>query len=441
MKKVLVLGAGLVSRPLVRYLLDQPDTQVIIASRTVSKAEALIEGHPSGKAVAATVQEKDKLEALVAESDVAISLLPWIYHVQVAELCLKHKTHLVTTSYVSPAMRALDQQAKDQGLLFLNEIGLDPGIDHMSAMKMIHEVAHKGGRVISFESICGGLPAPEANDNPFGYKFSWSPRGVLLAGRNSAHFLKDGQDRVIENRDLFRTVGIKSIRGLGWLEYYPNRDSMLYQDLYGLKEARTIFRGTFRNSGWCETLEKIVLLGFLDDTERPEILSWSWAQLTASLIKAKPEGVRSAMAQFLELPESHAVLNRFEWLGLFSGEPVVSTPPTVLDALTALMEKKMAYLPGERDMIVLQHEFIAEYPGGKREAITSLLLDYGIPHGDSSMARTVSLPAAIAVKLMNLGQIKLTGVHIPTLPEIYEPVLDELEKMNIKFIDTYKPLA
>ncbi|HNW58045.1 MAG TPA: saccharopine dehydrogenase C-terminal domain-containing protein [bacterium] len=441
MKKVLVLGAGLVSRPLVRYLLDQPETQVIIASRTVSKAEALIEGHPAGKAVAATVQEKEKLETLVAEADVAISLLPWIYHVQVAELCLKHKTHLVTTSYVSPAMRALDQQARDQGLLFLNEIGLDPGIDHMSAMKMIHEVAHKGGQVTSFESVCGGLPAPEADDNPWGYKFSWSPRGVLLAGRNSAHFLRDGKDMVIENRDLFRTVMIKSVKGIGWLEVYPNRDSMLYQQLYGLKEAKTIFRGTFRNPGWCETLEKVVLLGFLNDTERPEILSWSWAQLTASLIGAKPENVKAAMARHLDLPEVHNVIKRFEWLGLFSNEPVVSTPPTLIDALTALMEKKMAYRPGERDLVVLQHEFVAEYPGGKKEAITSLLVDYGIPHGDTSMARTVSLPAAVAVKLMNQGKIPLTGVHIPILPEIYEPVLDELEKMNIKFVDTYKPLA
>lgn len=440
MKKVLVLGAGLVSRPLVRYLLDTPETQVIIASRTVSKAEALIEGHPAGKAVAATVQEKEKLEALVAEADVAISLLPWIYHLQVAELCLQHQTHLVTTSYVSPAMRALDQQAKDRGLLFLNEIGLDPGIDHMSAMKMIHEVEKKGGKVTSFESICGGLPAPEANDNPFGYKFSWSPRGVLLAGRNSAHFLMNGRDTQIENKDLFRTVAIKNIKGLGELERYPNRDSMLYQELYGLKDALTIFRGTFRNPGWSETLHKIVQLGFLDDTEKPEILGWKWKELTASLIGTQSGNVRNALANHLALSEYNPIVQRFEWLGLFSDEPVVCNPPTVLDALTALMEKKMAYAEGERDMIVLQHEFVAEYPGGKKEAITSLLLDYGIPHGDTSMARTVSLPAAIAVKLMNQGEIKLTGVQIPVMPEIYEPVLAELEKLDIKFEDTIKPL-
>jgi len=440
MKKVLVLGAGLVSRPLVRYLLDQPDMQVIIASRTVSKAEALIEGHPRGKAVAATVQEAEKIEALVEDADVAISLLPWTYHMQVANNCLKHQTHLVTTSYVGPPMRALDQPAREKGLLFLNEIGLDPGIDHMSAMKTIHQVEGKGGKVVSFESCCGGLPAPEANDNPYGYKFSWSPRGVLLAGRNSAHFLKDGKDMQIENKDLFRTTWHKNVEGLGELEVYPNRDSMLYQDLYGLKDAKTIFRGTFRNLGWCETLERVVQLGFLDDTVKPELLKMTWAQLTASLIKADANNVKAAMAKHLHLPESHAILSRFEWLGLFSDQVVKSDPPSVLDALTALMTEKMAYGDKERDMIVLQHEFVAEYPGGKKEAITALLIDYGIPGGDSSMARTVSLPAAIAVKMMLNGQIKMTGVQIPVMPAIYSPVLNELEKMNIKFTERSKQL-
>jgi saccharopine dehydrogenase (NADP+, L-glutamate forming) len=184
-----------------------------------------------------------------------------------------------------------------------------------------------------------------------------------------------------------------------------------------------------------------VLLGFLDDTEKPEILGWRWKELTASLIGAQPEKVKNALANDLALSEYNPIVQRFEWLGIFSDEPVSCNPPTVLDALTALMEKKMAYASGERDMIVLQHEFVAEYPGGKKEAITSLLLDYGIPGGDTSMARTVSLPAAIAVKLMNQGKITLTGVQIPVMPEIYEPVLAELEKMNIKFEDTFKPLA
>jgi len=434
MKRVLVLGAGLVSRPLVRYLLAQPDISVLVASRTVSKADALVDGHPKGKTLALNVNDAQKLEELVADSDLAISLLPYTHHAQVAEFCFKHQSHLVTTSYVSPAMRALDGAAKEKGLLFLNEIGLDPGIDHMSAMKIIHDVAKRGGKVVSFESCCGGLPAPEANDNPFGYKFSWSPRGVVMAGRNSAHYLKDGKDIQIPGKELFKNHWYKNVEGLGELEVYPNRDSMSYKDLYGLKDAKTIFRGTFRNPGWCDTLEKIVQLGFLNDQEKSELIGKTFAEVTASLIGVPAN--RQNLAKFLQLDAASPIIDRLEWLGLLSSEKASTDPPTYLDILAARMLERMRYREGERDMIILQHDFIAEYPAGKREHICSLLVDYGIPKGDSSMARTVSLPAAIATKLMLQGKIKLTGVHIPITPEIYEPVLAELEGMNIKFKET-----
>ena len=434
MKRVLVLGAGLVSRPLVRYLLDQPEMSVLVASRTVSKADALVGGHPKGKTLALNVNDAQKLEELVAESDLAISLLPYTHHVQVAEFCLKHQSHLVTTSYVSSAMRGLDQAAKDKDLLFLNEIGLDPGIDHMSAMKIIHDVAKKGGKVVSFESCCGGLPAPEANDNPFGYKFSWSPRGVVMAGRNSAHYLKDGKNIQIPGKELFKNHWYKNVEGLGKLEVYPNRDSMSYQDLYGLKHAMTIFRGTFRNPGWCDTLEKIVQLGFLMDQEKPELIGKTYAEVTATLIGAAAN--RQNIAKFLQLDATSPIIDRLEWLGLLSAEKAKADPPTYLDILAARMLEKMPYRDDERDMIVLQHDFVAEYSVGKKEHICSLLVDYGIPRGDSSMARTVSLPAAIATKLMLQGKINLTGVHIPVMPEVYEPVLAELEGMNIKFKET-----
>jgi saccharopine dehydrogenase-like NADP-dependent oxidoreductase len=205
----------------VRYLLDQGNLTLVAASRTVSKAETLIDGHPNGRALPLNVKNQDELEKLVKEADIAISLLPYIHHVQVAELCLRHGTHLVTTSYVSPAMKALDAQARQKGLLFLNEIGLDPGIDHMSAMKIIDNVKKSGGSILSFESCCGGLPAPEANDNPFGYKFSWSPRGVVMAGRNAAHFRKNKQDIRIEGKDLFKNNWLKEVKGLGNWRFTP----------------------------------------------------------------------------------------------------------------------------------------------------------------------------------------------------------------------------
>ncbi len=438
MEKVLVLGAGLVTKPLVRYLLDQPDFHVTVASRTVSKAEKLIGGHPKGTSAALNVKDKAKLEEFIKENDLSISLLPYTYHVTVAEFCLKHNKHLVTTSYVSPAMKALDAEAKKKGLLFLNEIGLDPGIDHMSAMKIIHEVEKKGGKIKSFESICGGLPAPEANDNPFGYKFSWSPRGVVMAGRNNAHYLKNENDVVIEGKDLFKNNWKKEVEGLGELEVYPNRDSMIYQSLYGLDDAETIFRGTFRNPGWCNTILKISQLGFLDDTERPELEGKTLAEVTAKLIGAENiNDIKKKTAEKAGLDVDSDEISRFEWLGLFSNIVVPADPPSFLDILANRMLEMMPYKPGERDMIVLQHDFIAEYPDNKKEHIVALLVDYGIPNGDSSMARTVSLPAAIATKLILEGKINLIGVQIPNMPEIYEPVLEELENMNIKFEETY----
>ena len=251
MKTVLVLGAGLVTRPLVRYLLDQPDFKVIVASRTVSKAEKLIDGHPRGEAKTLLVQDEDHLKDLISGADLVISLVPWTYHPVVAKHCLELEKHLITTSYVKEAMQALDQQVKDKNLLFLNEIGLDPGIDHMSAMKIIHGVEERGGRIVSFFSYCGGLPAPEANTHPFGYKFSWSPRGVVLAGKNTGRYLKDGQGIDVPSQDLFAHTWTLEIENIGQLVAYPNRDSIPYIKTYGLKDAKSMFRGTLRNPGWC----------------------------------------------------------------------------------------------------------------------------------------------------------------------------------------------
>ena len=430
MKNVLVLGAGLVSRPLVRYLLNVPEFKVTVASRTVSKAVKLIDGHPRGEAQALNVKDDAQLEELVKECDLAISLLPYVYHVKVAELCIKYKKNMVTTSYISDAMKALDQRAKDAGIIILNEIGVDPGIDHMSAMRIIHAVENSGGKVISFRSYCGGLPAPEANDNPYGYKFSWSPRGVLMAGCNDAKYMKDGEIVEIEGKDLFRNHWLLHIEGEPEFETYPNRDSLPYIETYGLKDVKTMFRGTIRNTGWCKTLICIARLGVLDETERDDLKGFTYNDLTRRLVSAS-EGVstREATKIFLGEDSSEEVLDRLEWLGLFSDDPLPEEN-TYIDIMTARFLEKMPYKEGERDMIVLYHDFLAEWTD-KKKRITSTLVDYGIPHGDSSMSRTVSLPAAIATRLILQDKIDITGVHAPVLPAIYNPVLDELETMDI----------
>lgn len=430
MKNVLVLGAGLVSRPLVRYLLNVPEFNVTVASRTVSKAIKLVDGHPQGNAIELNVKNDAQLEELVKNCDLAISLLPYTFHVKVAGYCIKHKKYMVTTSYISDAMKALDQDAKNAGILILNEIGVDPGIDHMSAMRIIHKVENSGGKVISFRSYCGGLPAPEANDNPFGYKFSWSPRGVLMAGRNDAKYLKDGKIIEIDGKNLFRNHWPLNIDGEPEFETYPNRNSLPYIETYGLKDVKTMFRGTIRNVGWCETLICIARLGVLDDTERDDLAGLSYNDLTRRLVNA-PDGIstREATGIFLGDDASEEVLDRLEWLGFFSSDKLPNEP-TYLDIMTARFLEKMPYKDGERDMIVLYHDFLAEWPD-KKQRITSTLIDFGIPYGDSSMARTVSLPAAIATRLILQGKITVTGVHAPVLPDIYNPVLDELETMNI----------
>ena len=433
-KKVLLLGAGLVSRPLVQYLLDS-GFYLIIATRTVSKADVLLGGHPNGRTLPLNLNDPAGLDALIVESDLVISLVPYTFHVQIGRRCLALGRPLLTTSYVSNEMRELSAEAEEKGLLFLNEIGLDPGIDHMSAMRIIHQVENSGGKVVSFRSCCGGLPAPDANDNPWGYKFSWSPTGVLLAGRNSAQFIEGGKVREIPSEDLFATVLPMEVQGLPELESYPNRDSLGYVGVYGLHDAKTMFRGTIRYAGWCAKMKALTDLGWTRTDPRPtdaETLGQVTTFLCGKGLEPMTEEARIALVcDRMGLEPDGDVIHRLKWAGLFSDLPVSAGADTILDVLGDVLQVKLAYKPRERDMIVLVHEFVAVTAEGKEQRITSTLLDFGIPGGDSAMARTVSLPAAIATRLMLEGKIDATGVRVPVTPEIYNPVLDELEKLGV----------
>jgi saccharopine dehydrogenase-like NADP-dependent oxidoreductase len=431
MNRILVLGAGLVSRPGVQYLLKNQNLNVTCASRTVSKAEKLVEGFSNGKALPINVKNTDELADLIKQNDIIVSLLPWVHHQKVADLCIELNKHMATTSYVSEAMRKLDSQAREKGLLFLNEIGVDPGIDHMSAMKIINMVREEGGKVKHFYSNTGGLPAPEDNDNPFGYKFSWSPKGVVLASRNSARWLENGEIVEIPGEDLFVNYIIESIEGLeDNYEVYANRDSVPYKDLYGLDNALTVKRGTYRNLGWCDTLKKMVDLGLIEET--PVEKGITFRQMMAKLVNASDgDDVVEKAAGKINLPADHEIIKRLEWLGLFSDDEIPDFD-NVLDVLSQQMQDKLYYKEGEKDMIAMQHKFTIENADGSEDLITSTLIDFGIPHGDSSMARTVSLPLGIGVRMMAEGKINLTGVQIPNVPEIYEPVLAELESLGIK---------
>ncbi len=438
MKKVLVLGAGLVSKPLVHYLLKK-NFEVKVASRTVSKADALIKGFSNGTAEELNVKNDEQLEKLIIESDLAISLLPFTFHVKVAKLCIKHKKQLVTTSYVSKEMNQLDEEAKSAGILILNEIGLDPGIDHMSAMQIIDDVNKKGGKVTSFRSYCGGLPDMQHNNNPFGYKFSWSPRGVVMAGRNNGQFLENDDVVYIPGKDLFKYYEILDIEDVGNFEAYTNRDALPYQELYGLKDAKTIFRGTLRNIGWCYTMKKAQELGLFEDASRQDLSGLTYAEMIQKLIESEDtDYIEDDTANFLDLEKHSTVIQKFKWLGLFSND-FLPDENNVMDMFSSLLQKKLAMGENELDLIVLHHRFVASY-GNKKEYITSTLVDTGIPDGDSAMSRTVSLPAAIAAAMILNGEINITGVHIPVMPEVYNPVLKELETMGVQFIEKKKQI-
>ncbi len=441
MKHVLVLGAGLVARPLVRYLLDQGNIRLTIADIVITKAEKMIDGHPHGQAINLDVNDQNALKRTVRQADIVVSLLPWTFHIKVARMCLQQNKNLVTASYVKPEMKALDREVKAKNLIFLNEIGVDPGIDHMAAMKIIDEVKSKGGKVLSFHSYCGGLPALDSNNNPFGYKFSWSPSGVMLAALNDGRYLQDGKEVYIPSEQLFEHYWLVDIPGAGTFEAYVNRDALPYIDLYKIPEVKTMYRGTLRNISHCESWNYFKKLGLFDRERIFDFRKESPAEVLSGLLHIKETDLANGIAQFLKIPSYSLSIKKMEWIGLFSEQTLPLTKGTAFDMFAYLLQTRLVYRKGERDLLVQHHEFIAEYGDASREKITSTMVDLGIPNGDSSMSRTVSLPVAIATKHILNGTIRLSGVHIPVLPEIYNPVLNDLKAMNIELIEVRQKLA
>lgn len=435
-KKVLVLGAGLVAGPLVRYL-NGCGYQISLANRTFSKAEAMVVGLDNAVAIGADITDPQTLKKLVPDHDIVVSLVPHTHHIIVAKVCLEYKKNMVTTSYIKPEIKAMEEQVKKAGLTFLNELGLDPGIDHMSAIKIINEIKEAGGRVVDFSSSTGGLPSPANNDNPLGYKFSWSPRGVVLAGTNNGRFLENGKEVKVSPKELFSktwplNIGIDNI---GELEVYTNRDCLGYIRMYGLDSVENMFRGTIRYKGWCPLWYILGQLGYLDLAQRKNLSDITYAQLADLLKKDYESGnAKGGKGLALELDATDDVLEKMKWLGIFSDEKIPEGTTTYLDALTHLLEDRLSYKEGERDMIVMQHKFKAVYDD-RTELLFSTMVDYGIPGGDSSMARTVALPAAIGVDLLLKGEINFTGVLAPFEKEIYEPVLEKLEELGVRFVE------
>lgn len=432
-KHVIILGAGLSSPPMIEYL-AQAGYLVTVATRTAARAESLKSALATRDAAAAARIECVRLDvetdgeagiaALLdrAPVDCVVSMLPYVHHVAAARLAVARRVHFATTSYVSDGMQALDGEARAAGVLLLNECGVDPGLDHMSAIRLFNQVHAAHGRVTAFESLCGGLPAPDANDNPFGYKMSWAPRGVLLASRNGAKWLADGRVVEIAAGSLFTAQAAPRSRVDGLdteLEWYPNRDSTQYAAVYGLAHLHTLVRGTFRNVGWCELMARIVRLG-----------------LTSTDVDASARGLTLREWATRKHPGCEAV-PQLVWLGLLSDDERV-VDDTSLDVLCRLFTRRLAYAPGERDMLVMRHTVEAEYSRAHIAELTSTMVDFGQQDrgGHSSMSRTVSLPVAIAVRELLEGRVAARGVVRPTMPELFDPILDAMERQeHVRFVE------
>ncbi len=428
MKKVLILGAGMVVKPMVHYLLDN-NIDVTIASRTKSKADKMLEGYVIGKSITWTVDQLDVLNDLIKSHDLIVSLLPFTHHVTVAERCIAHKKNMLTTSYVSPEMKKLDEKAREAGILIMNEIGVDPGYDHMTAMEIIDRVHEEGGKIDEFYSLCGALCAPEASDNPFRYKFSWSPKGVVMAGNNDAQYLENGKVVTLGTDHLFKNPLEIDFPGVEHMHVYPNRDSLPYIDLYDIKEVKTMYRGTFRYQNWCAALDLLKALQLISYKEQ-ELKGKTYAQLTAEINGLDSDNLKEDIKTKYTIDENHAGLKAIEWLGVLDHKPIHLEKGSTFDLTSDLMIEKMMMEDHERDMVIMQHNFKVTRADGTGEKIVSRMIDYGNKNY-TSIARTVALPAAICVKLILDQVISEKGVHIPIIKSIYVPVLSELKKHGI----------
>jgi len=419
MSRILLLGAGFVTGPLVDYLYKRGH-QLTIASQFLHEAQNLANSRDGIIAKAVDVTDKSAVRQLVAGSDLVVSFVPYQFHVEVAKVCLEEGKHLVTASYTHPDMMALDAQAKAAGLTFLNEIGVDPGIDHMTAKQVIDEAHENGEEVEALVSWCGGIPAPDANDNPLGYKFSWSPMAVLLAVGNEAKYLRDGIEETISAAQLLPSMRDVELANDFQLRGYANRDSTLYKQQYAIPEVKTLLRGTLRYPGFGPVMQAAKDLGLLsNDPFVPEPPS-SWKHWFRTQVKRR---------DIEQLTEGSELWQAFSWLGCLEDTPMQGRSP--IEAFCRLLQERLSYKEGERDMIAMQHRFVVKAKNGEKRYIKSTLIEKGEPDGFSAMAKTVGLPAAIAADLILSNVITRRGVCIPVTPDIYKPILEQLRRLNI----------
>jgi saccharopine dehydrogenase-like NADP-dependent oxidoreductase len=445
MRKILIIGAGRSASSLIKYLLEksnQENLHVTIGDLSLELAQRKTNNHPNATPIALDINNIEQRQTEIQKADLVISMLPAHMHIDVAKDCVTYKKNMVTASYISDAMQALDEEVKANGLVFMNEIGLDPGIDHMSAMKVIDEIRENGGKMILFESFCGGLVAPESDNNLWNYKFTWAPRNVVLAGQGgAAKFIQEGKYKYIPYHKLFRRTEFLHVEDYGKFEAYANRDSLKYRSVYGLDDILTLYRGTIRRVGYSKAWNMFVQLGMTDDTyamENSENMSYR-DFINAFLPYHPTDSVEIKTRLQLGIEQDDIMWDKLLELDLFNANKKVglknATPAQILEHI---LSKSWALQPDDKDMIVMYHKFGFEINGTQKQ-IDSKMVCIGDDQTYTAMAKTVGLPVAMAaIQILN-GKIKTHGVQLPIKKEVYEPILKELEEYGVIFKETQMP--
>jgi len=440
MQKVLIIGAGRSATSLIKYLLEGAKTRswfITVADTNLSMAQSKIQNTSKSRALQLDINNEVELQDAVSSHDVIVSMLPVRMHGVVAKQCLACGKHMITASYVSEEIRAMHKDFSNKGVLFMGEMGLDPGIDHMSAMEKINEIKAEGGKITSFRSYTGGIIAPASDDNPWHYKFTWNPRNVVLAGQNTAKYLVDGKYTYAPYRRLFQDAELVDIKGIGNFEMYPNRDSLEYQETYGLQDAPNLVRGTLRHPGFCQAWNVLISLGLTDDTytiDNSENLSYhDWVE--AYLRHEQGNSIEEKVVNRTGLDPRGTIMEQIKWLDLFSDQKIGLVAATPAQILQKLLMQKWTLKPTDKDLIIMQHEFEYNINGEERKLFSTMHME-GDNATDTAMAKLVGLPLGIFTKVILEGKVSLTGVQIPVIKSVYSQVLKELEEFGVQFKET-----
>ncbi|WP_299097258.1 saccharopine dehydrogenase family protein [Winogradskyella sp.] len=445
MRKILIIGAGKSSSYLIKYLLDKSQSenlQITIGDLNVENAKKLVSNHANVNIIHLDVFNSESRSNAVKDADIVVSMLPARFHIEVAKDCITYKKHMVTASYVSKEMEALDEAAKANNLVFMNEIGVDPGIDHMSAMQVIDRIRDNGGKMILFESFTGGLVAPESDNNLWNYKFTWNPRNVVVAGQGgAAKFLQENQFKYIPYGRLFRRTEFLNVDGYGRFEAYANRDSLKYQNVYGLENIKTLYRGTMRRVGFSRAWNVFVQLGMTDDSYTiDDSKNMSYRDFVNAFLPYSPtDSVELKFRHALKIDQDDIVWDKFLELDIFSAKKMVELDKaTPAEILQKILMDSWTLDPEDKDMIVMYHKFGYEIDGEKRQ-IDSTMVVVGEDQTYTAMSKTVGLPVAIATLDILNGKIKTPGVQIPISKEVYTPILEELKAYGVQFKESKVP--